>query len=101
MKQVVDLMKNLSLNLLNGVGIGCRAGRQSNQPTNGGQNGKSQRQTSTCYNFGELGHINPHCDKPPRQGSDMYLLLAQFLNSSNDYGIEIKGVSWIQWLDTR
>ena len=44
MKQVVYLMKNISLNLLNGVGNGRQGGRQSNQPTNGGgQNGRSWR----------------------------------------------------------
>ena len=66
-------------------------GRQPNQPTNDGTNGKSLRQTQTCYNCGELGHISPHCDKPPRQGGDMYPLPAQLPNRSNDYGIEIRG----------
>ena len=93
MRQVVDLMKNLSLNLLNGAGNGRCGGRQSNQPTNGNgaQNGRNWTQTPTCYNCGELGHISWHCDKPPIIGNDMYPLLAQLPKRSNDYGIEIKG----------
>ena len=58
--------------------------------TNGGQNCRSGRQTPTCYNCGELGHISPHCDKSPIQGGDMYPLPTQLPNRSNDYGIEIK-----------
>ena len=87
MKQVVDLMKILNINLLNSVRNGCNGGRQSNQPK---QHGKSLRQTPTCYNCGELGHINLRCDKQPRQGRDMYPLRAQLFNRSNDYGIKVK-----------
>ena len=88
MKQVVDLMKNLSLNLLNGAGNGRRGGRQSNQPNgDSGQanGGRRWRNMPTCYNCGELGHISPQCDKPPRMGRDMYPLPTQLPNRSNDY----------------
>ncbi|MCO5560549.1 hypothetical protein L7F22_014164 [Adiantum nelumboides] len=90
--EVVDLMKNLSLNLLSNVGSQHGHGRQSNQPNNsGGQNsGKSWKNVPTCYNCGELGHINPQCDKPKRMGGDMYPLPTQLPNKSNDYGIEIE-----------
>ena len=39
----------------------------------------------------ELGHISLHCDKPPRQGGDMYPLPAQLPNRSNYFGIEVRG----------
>ena len=96
-RQVVDLMKNLSLNLL---GSAQGRGRQYNQPANdGGQGrngngsngGRGWRKVPTCYNCGELGHISPQCDKPPRMGGDMYPLPAQLPNKANDYGIEIRG----------
>ncbi len=96
-RQVVDLMKNLSLNFL---GNAQGRGRQYNQPANdGGQgrngsgsnSGRGWRKIPTCYNCGELGHISPQCDKPPRMGGDMYPLPAQLPNRANDYGIEIRG----------
>ena len=92
MRQVVDLMKNLSLNLLGNVGNNRGYGRQSNQSNNdGGQNNnKKWKNIPSCYNCGEIGHISPHCDKPRRMGGDMYPLPAQLSNRSNDYGIEIK-----------
>ena len=76
-------MKNLSLNLLNGLGNACRGGRELNQPTNGGNNGRSLRLTPSCYNCGELGRISLHCHKPPRQEGDMYPFLVQIPNCSN------------------
>ncbi|RYA83941.1 hypothetical protein DD594_26725, partial [Enterobacter cloacae complex sp. 4DZ1-17B1] len=80
MRQVVDLMKNLSLNMLGQVGINRGRGRFANQPGGeerprngaGQSNSRFWRQTPTCYNCGELGHISPRCDKPPRMGGDMY-----------------------------
>ncbi|RYA73815.1 hypothetical protein DD595_24815, partial [Enterobacter cloacae complex sp. 4DZ3-17B2] len=102
MRQMVDLMKNLSLNMLGQVGNNRGRGRFANQPNQSGgeerprngvgqSNGRFWRQTPTCYNCGELGHISPQCDKPPRMGGDMYPLPRQVLTRSNDYGIEIKG----------
>ena len=91
MRQVVDPMKNLSLNLMSVVGGNCSYGRQSNQPS-GGNNGQNQngsgsnsngrgwRKLPTCYNCGELGHISLQCDKPPRMGGDMYPLPTQLPN---------------------
>ncbi|MCO5571554.1 hypothetical protein L7F22_025298 [Adiantum nelumboides] len=74
MRQVVDLMKNLSLNLLSNAGNHHGQGRQFNQTNNsGGQNsggGKRWKNVPTCYNCGELGHISPQCDKPKRLGGD-------------------------------
>ncbi|MCO5604219.1 hypothetical protein L7F22_058382 [Adiantum nelumboides] len=95
MRQVVDLMKNLSLNLLSNAGNHHGQGRQFNQTnSSGGQNsggGKRWKNVPTCYNCGELGHISPQCDKPKRLGGDMYPLPTQLPNRSSDYGIEIKG----------
>ena len=100
MRQMVDLMKDLSLNMLGNAGNNRGRARFANQPGGEGQskngagqgNGRGWRQMPTCYNCGELGHIIPQCDKPPRMGGDMYPLLpAQLPNRSNDYGIEIKG----------
>ncbi|MCO5552989.1 hypothetical protein L7F22_006509 [Adiantum nelumboides] len=94
MRQVVDLMKNLSLNLLSNARNHHGQGRQFNQTNNsGGQNsggGKRWKNVPTCYNCGELGHISPQCDKPKRMGGDMYPLPTQLPNRSSDYGIEIK-----------
>ena len=89
-RQVVELMKNISLNLL---GNAQSRGRQFNQPNgdngqgrSGGDsnNGRGWKKIPTCYNCGDLGHIIPQCDKPPRMGGDMYPLLAQLPNRSND-----------------
>ena len=99
MRQMVDLMKDLSLNMLGNVGNNRGRARFANQPGGEGQpkngarqsNGRGWRQIPTCYNCGELGHISPQCDKPPRMGGDMYPLPAQLPNRSNDYGVEIKG----------
>ena len=100
MREVVDLMKNLSLNLLGNAGANRGQRKPFNQATgdhsqhkhNHGQSGgKGWRFAPTCYNCGELGHISPQCDKPPRMGGDMYPLPTQLPNRSNDYGIEIKG----------
>ncbi|MCO5548055.1 hypothetical protein L7F22_001511 [Adiantum nelumboides] len=93
MRQVVDLMKNLNLNLLSNVGHNYDQRRNSSQPRNdGGQNGgKKWKNVPTCYNCGELGHISPQCDKPRRMGGDMYHLPTQLPNRSNDFSIEIKG----------
>ena len=99
MRQMVDLMKNLSLNMLGNVGNNRGRVRFANQPGDeerprngaGQSNGRVWKQTPTCYNCGELGHISPQCDKPRRMGGDMYPLPRQVLNRSNDYGIEIKG----------
>ena len=99
-RQVVDLMNNISINLLSNVGNAQGHGRQSNQPSgnngqnqNGGgsNNGRGWRKKPTCYNCEELGHISPQCDKLPRMGGNMYPLPAQLPNRSNDYGIEIRG----------
>ncbi|MCO5600707.1 hypothetical protein L7F22_054822 [Adiantum nelumboides] len=63
MRQVVDLMKNFSLNLLSNARNPHGQGRQFNQTNNnGGQNsggGKRWKNVPTCYNCGELGHISP------------------------------------------
>ncbi|MCO5547050.1 hypothetical protein L7F22_000491 [Adiantum nelumboides] len=63
MREVVDLMKNLSLNLLSNAGNHHGQGRQFNQTNNnGGQNsggGKRWKNVPTCYNCGELSHISP------------------------------------------
>ena len=83
MRQVVDLMKNLSLNLLSNARNAQGHGRQANQfngdngqgkTGNGLNNGRGWRKVPTCYNCGELGHISPQCDKPSRMGGDMYPL---------------------------
>ena len=84
MRQMVDLMKDLSLNMLGNAGNNRGRGRFANQPGGEGQpksgtghsNGRSWRQIPTCYNCGELGHISPQCDKPRRMGGDMYPLPA-------------------------
>ena len=100
MREVVDLMKNISLNLLSNGGANQGQNKPFNQATcdhpqhkhNHGQSGgKGWRFTPTCSNCGELGHISPQCDKPSRMGGDMYPLPTQLPNKSNDYGIEIKG----------
>ncbi|MCO5601450.1 hypothetical protein L7F22_055573 [Adiantum nelumboides] len=99
MRQVVDLIKNLSLNMIGNVGNNQVQGKFANQPRTeerprndvGQSNGRIWRQTPTCYNCRELDHINPQCDKPPRMGGDMYPLPRQVLTRSNDYGIDIKG----------
>ena len=76
-------MKNLSLNLLSNAGNAQGRGRQANQfngdngqgkTSNGLNNGRGWRKVPTCYNYGELGHISPQCDKPPRIGGDTYPL---------------------------
>ena len=83
MREVVDIMKNLSLNLFSNASANHGHKKPFNQPTddhtqhkhNHGQSGgRAWRFTPTCYNCGELGHINPQCDKPPRMGGDMYPL---------------------------
>ncbi|MCO5584216.1 hypothetical protein L7F22_038140 [Adiantum nelumboides] len=57
MRQVVDLMKNLSLNLLSNAGNHHGQGRQFNQTNNnGGHNnggGKRWKNVPTCYNCGD------------------------------------------------
>ena len=76
------MMKNLSLNLLSNAQNSRGHDRPSNQANrggmarnSGGQNaGRNWRFPPTCYNCGELGHISPQCDKPPRMGGDMYPL---------------------------
>ena len=76
MRQVVDLFKDLSLNLLNDAKNGRGRERNENhakgegQPRNGGGQGarRNWKYPPTCYNCGELGHISPQCDKPPRMG---------------------------------
>ena len=92
MRQVVDLMKNLSLNLLSNVeNKGC--GKSSNQPNgNSGQGngGRKWKNMPTCYNCGEIGCINLLCNKPTRMGGDMYPFPAQLTNRSNDFGIETR-----------
>ncbi|MCO5596443.1 hypothetical protein L7F22_050506 [Adiantum nelumboides] len=99
MRQVVDLIKYLSLNMLGNVGNNRVQGKFANQPRTeerprndvGQSNGRIWRQTPTCYNSRELDHISPQCKKPPRMGGDMYPLPRQVLTRSNDYGIDIKG----------
>ena len=68
MREVVDLMKNLSLNLLGNTSANRGPRKPFNQATgdhsqhkhNHGQSGgKGWRFTPTCYNCGELGHISP------------------------------------------
>ena len=93
MRQVVDLMKNLSLNLLSNVGNQGH-GRSSNQPNgNGGQGngGRKWRNIPTCYNSGEIGHISPQCNKAKRMGGDLYPLPTQLPDRENDFAIAIKG----------
>ena len=92
-KQVLDLMKNLSLNLLVNARNVQGHGRKANHPNgDGGQGngGKRWRNMPTCYSCGEIGHINHLCNKTKRMGGDMYPLPAHFPNWSNDFGIEIK-----------
>ena len=86
-------MKNLSLNLLSNVENQGR-GRSSNQPNgnNGqGNGGRKWRNMPTCYNYAEIGHISPLCNKAKRMGGDMYPLPTQLPNRANDFAIEIKG----------
>ena len=100
MKEVVDLMKNVSLNFLSNAGEKWVQKRHFNQPksdhtqhkhNHGQSGGRGWQSTPTCYNCGGLGHIIPQCAKPPRMGGDMYPLLAQMPNKENDYDIQING----------
>ena len=79
MRQMVDMMKDLSLSLLSNQRNGRGRERPSNQggdgqprPAGGGQ--RNWKYPPTCYNCGEVGHISPQCDKPPRMGGDVYPL---------------------------
>ena len=78
---MVDLMKNLILNLLSNIGANWGPKKPFNQATsdhtqhkhNHGQSGdKGWRFTPTFYNYDELGHTIPQCDKPPRMGGDIF-----------------------------
>ena len=95
--QVVDMMKTLSINLMNQGGgqRGCGRGYNSynqgedHQSRSGGY-GRGRRPIPTCYNCGELGHISLDCPKPRRMGGDMYPLPSHIPNRANDYGIDLR-----------
>ena len=96
--QMVDLMKNLSLNLMSNTGGGRGRGhgyyqRGTNEGQIGGDSGhgfgRGCQYIPTCCNCGELGHKSFECDKPPHMGDDMYPLPNQIPNRSNDYAIDI------------
>lgn len=96
MQQVVDLMKNMSLNLMNSTG-GKGRGKQyyapSEGPPTGGSGGKgyySRRRLPTCFKCGELGHYSTECDRPPRAGGDMFPLPSQLPDRSKDYAVDIR-----------
>lgn len=86
-KQMMELMKNLSLNLVeNGSGRGRGRGAAGGRGFYGGR-----RTPPTCFNCGELGHYSTECDKPYRAGGDMFPLPSRVPDRSRDYGVEIKG----------
>lgn len=97
LNQVVDMMKTLSINLMN-QGVGQRGhGRGYNSynqgedhQSGGGGYGRGRIPIPTCCNCGELGHKNPDCPKPRRMGGDMYPLPLHIPNRAYDYGIDLR-----------
>lgn len=94
-RQMVDLMKKLSINFLSNP-AGRGRGRPNYDPAdraNGAGRGRGAyggRGIPTCFKCGELGHYNAECDKPFRASRNMFPLLAQLPNRSQDYRLEIK-----------
>lgn len=88
LKQTIELLKDLSLNLMAKTGEKGR-GRGPNRGEGGGRgSGRGyNRRPLTCYNSRELGHYSNEQDKP----RDMFYLPPQLDNRVRDYGIGLKG----------
>ena len=95
MKKMMELMKNLSINLMNnpsgrGRGRGSYEAAGEGAPSGGRGRGYYGRRLPTCYRCGEYGHYSNECDRPPRAGGHIFPLPSDLPDRSKDFGVEIK-----------